>query len=237
MLKVFYYENNFIACDILLLTKIRIMKNLRYLFLAFCMMGYSGILNEVNAQSSWITRTLDDGKITVRYKFTEKIDEEGKEMVLIEDMTTTVAELEYEKCIAFMKDIERHKEFTGDYISKNVKKVSDTEWIVYYYSRNPWPVANTDCVARMVLTEDKESKRAVFQLSAAPDQYEMGEVARMTIYNVSFTFWDKGEGQVEIIEKGRTSPAVKVPQWLIKSAFPKVPADAMRNLVRLIGEY
>jgi hypothetical protein len=42
-----------------------------------------------------------------------------------------------------------------------------------------------------------------------------------------------GDGTVELLVKGRTSPPVKVPELLIKSAFHGTPAKALRTFTIL----
>lgn len=70
----------------------------------------------------------------------------------------------------------------------------------------------------------------------APAEYRKGDVDRMTHYNVTYTFKDLDNGTVEIIMTGKSSPSVKVPVWLIKSAFPGAPANALRKRVKLAKE-
>ncbi len=111
-------------------------------------------------------------------------------------------------------------------------EVSDEEWIVYYYTRNPWPVADSDCVAVMSFTEDAAQGTAVFKLSAAPDLLESKKVGRMSFYTIVYSFKDMGDGTVKITVTGKTSPPVEAPLWLIKSAFPGMPADGIRKFVK-----
>lgn len=179
-------------------------------------------------------KELDKGKITVKYCISEFYDE--NKLIQIKDSTTTIDNISLEKCISLMKDVQKHKLFTGDSKSKIVKTISDDEWIIYYYMDNPWPIKNSDCVSRMTFTENKEENTATFELVATPLEYEKKEVNRMTHFNVLYTFEDIGNGQVRITITGKTSPPVKVPKWLIKSAFPSAPANAIRKFVKLTKE-
>jgi hypothetical protein len=181
----------------------------------------------------WKTAKLDKGQITVQYRISERATESGLKVPMIEDITTTVAGVSLKSCIALMKDPSMHKGFTGDSSSETIEVVSDHEWLVYYFTKNPWPVPDSDCVAVMTFTEDVAQGTAVFTLSAAPDRMENRKVKRMSFYNISYSFKDLGNGSVEIIETGRSSPAVEVPLWLIKSAFPGAPADSIRKFVKI----
>jgi hypothetical protein len=191
----------------------------------------------ISAQvKEWKTETTDGGKITVQYCISQHTDVNGRKITTIEDHTMIVDSISMQSCISLMKNISKHKEFTGDYISEIVKTMSDSEWIVYYYSKNPWPIANSDCVAKMVFCENKAAKTAVFTLTAEPSGYKKVSVNRMTHYNVTYSFKDMGNGQVEIIITGKTSPPVKVPLCIIKSAFPEAPAGALRKFVKLLKQ-
>ena len=181
-------------------------------------------------------KELDNGSIIVQYCISKLYDELGNKFIQIEDSTTTVDHIDYKKCISLMKDVQKHNLFTGDAKSEIVRAISDNEWIIYYYTDNPWPVKNSDCVSRMTFTENEEEKTATFKLVAAPSEYEKGNVNRMTHYNIIYTFKDLGNGEVKIIMKGKSSPPVKVPMWLIKSAFPSAPANAIRKFVKLAKE-
>ena len=203
------------------------------LFFPFLLFFNIGIQAQTN---QWKVKTLFDEHIELKYRISKRIDDTGVRVALIEDYTTTTDSLCMHKCISFMKDVTKHKHFAGDKISKFVRSISDSTWIVYYYSDNPWPVRNSDCVALMRFTESPDNKTAIFSLTAAPTEYESKGVNRMTNYNITYLFEDLANGKVRITMTGRTSPPVKVPLWLIKSAFPKTTANAIRKLATLIKQ-
>ncbi len=184
----------------------------------------------------WIVKSLYDDQITVQYRFSEQVDEEGQPKMLIEDLTTTTVQADLESCINLMKDVEQHKEFTGDKISKIVKSVSDHEWIVYYYSNNPWPIKDSDNVSRLTMATDTSMTTVTFTLTAVPDEYEDKGVNRMEFYQAVYTFKDLGNDQVSIVIAGRSIPPVNVPDWLVKSAFPGTPAKSVKKMVTLLKQ-
>ncbi len=191
-------------------------------------------LNTLSQDKDCEVKTLDNGNIVVQYCISKLYDELGNRYVQIEDSTTTVAHIDFKKCISLMKDVQKHKLFTGDAKSKIVRNISPNEWIIYYYTDNSWPINNSDCVSRMTFTENVEEKTATFTLVASPSEYEKENVNRMTLFNIVYTFKDLENGKVRISMKGKSSPPVKVPMWLIKIAFPSAPANSIRKLVELI---
>jgi hypothetical protein len=181
-------------------------------------------------------KELDKGLIKVKYCISRSYDEQGNEIITIKDSTTTIDHIDYDKCISLMKDVQKHKLFTGDSKSEIVRNIYDNEWTIYYYSDNPWPVKDSDCVSRMTFLENKEDKTATFELIATPLAYEAGIVNRMQYFNVKYTFEDLGNGNVKLTMTGASSPPVKVPMWLVKSAFPSTPANAIRKFIKLVRE-
>ena len=184
----------------------------------------------------WKSKKLYNGQITVEYCISERIDENGSRVILIEDNATTTKNISMQNCILLLKDISKHKEFTGNKISRKIKTISDTEWVVYYYTDNPWPIADSDRVAIMTFVENTGEKTTVFNFTCAPSEYEKGTVNRSTYFDLTYSFKDLGNDKIEINISGKSTPPVDVPLWLIKSAFPKAPAIHLHKLVKLIEE-
>ncbi|OHD75949.1 MAG: hypothetical protein A3J97_02875 [Spirochaetes bacterium RIFOXYC1_FULL_54_7] len=205
-----------------------ILKSLLGIVCAFCI-----VLGASAEEAQWKTSSLDKGTISVQYRISERITDGGIKVPLIEDITTTVATVSLQSCIALMMDVRRHKDFMGDYSSEVIKVISDNAWTVYYYTKNPWPIADSDCVAVMSFSEDATQGTAIFKLTAAPDMMEDKHVGRMSFYNIEYSFKDLKDGTVKITVTGRTSPPVEAPLWLIKSAFPGIPADGIRKFVKV----
>ncbi|MEW5849249.1 MAG: hypothetical protein AB2A00_10565 [Myxococcota bacterium] len=193
-----------------------------------------GLGADVGAQTkAWSTTQTDNGKTTVKYHVTERTDENGSRVPLIEYVVTTTDNVSMQKCVALMKDVSRHKDLAIADASEKVKTVSDNEWIVYYYLSAPGPIPDSDIVARMTLAEDATEKTAVFTQTAAPSLYEKKGVKRFSLYNMTYRFKDLGNGQTEVTLNAAMSPAMNVPLWLIKASFPDSATKVVRNIVTL----
>lgn len=208
-----------------------------FLFKSVLLINFIFLFQNTIAQDKTCkVKKMDDGSILVKYCISKIYDEFGNKFIQIEDSTTTVSHVDFNKCIALMKEVSKHKLFTGDAKSELLRVVSDNEWDIYYYTDNPWPIKNSDCVSRMSFTENKEEKIAFFKLVAKPLAYEKRNVSRMIHFNITYAFKDLGNGTVKITMTGKSSPPVKVPLWLIKSAFPSAPANAIRKFIAIIKE-
>jgi hypothetical protein len=184
----------------------------------------------------WKAASLDGGKISVEYRISERVDERGARVPLIEDRSTTTEVVSMASCLSLFGDVARHKDFMGDYSSERLRRISGNEWLVYYFSKNPWPLADSDCVAVMAFDEDASERTATFSLTAAPSMLEARGVKRMSYFNIVYSFKDLGDGRVAMTVTGKTSPPVEVPLWMIRSAFPGAPAKAVRKFMQIAKE-
>jgi len=168
----------------------------------------------------------------VQSNISNRTDENGDKVQLIEYIATTTASVSMQNCISVLKDVSKHKEFQDDKVSKIVKTISDHEWVVYYYTDAPWPMPNSDTVALMNFSEDATKKTATFTFTAAPSMFEEKGVKRMTYYNVTYAFKDVGNGNVEMTMTSKMSPVIKAPGWMIGRWFPEGPADILRGILK-----
>ncbi len=184
-------------------------------------------------ETDWKTEKSEDGNITVVSKISQRTDEEANDVQLIEYVASTTANVSYQNCISIMKDISNHKAILNEEISENLEKLSDNEWLIYYYFDAPWPIPNSDCVSKMIFSEDLINRIATFTLTAVPSLYEKKEVKRVTYYNVSYTFKDLGNGNVKMTSIAKLTPAINAPDWLVRGFFPDGPARYLQRLLLL----
>ncbi len=183
----------------------------------------------VAQEEPWVMQSTDDGEIVVE----SRIYEQGEDLQIIEYIVTTSADVTLDECIRVLKNVENHKIFMDDQVSKVVKVLSDNEWVIYYYTDSPWPMPDSDCVSRMKFIENMDDGVVRFHINAAPSDYPESKVKRMSIYNVSYDFKSTATRQVEIVISAKMSPVIQAPMWLVKSMFPEGPADVARKIIKL----
>jgi len=181
----------------------------------------------------WITENTEDGKIIVTSRISNRIDEELKEVQLIEYVAITTAKVNFQNCILVLKDVSKHKEILNEKITNKIKTISENEWILYYFFDAPWPVPDSDCVAKMSLIEDSTNNIVTFTLTAEPYAFKMMGVKRVTFYNVTYSFRDIGNGLVEITSTAKLTPIVQAPEWIVRRFFPVGPARYLERLLKL----
>jgi hypothetical protein len=141
--------------------------------------------------------------------------------------------VDFRSCLAAIRDVSNHKEIDDDESSRVVETVSDHEWIVYYDLKMPWPLPKTDCVARMVLSEDSANRTARFDIAAAPDKVKPLRPRRIRIYEISYVLKDLGNGRVQISSAGESAPPFDIPMWMIRAGFPGSAADPLERIVQI----
>lgn len=183
---------------------------------------------------SWITETTDNGSVTVKSCISERTDEKGSVLPLIEYIATTTVSVDQQQCISLIKDVSKHKAFLRDVkVSTMVKTISANEWVVYYSFHAPWPFSDYDCVTKMTFLDDTAKNTAVFSLAAAPSMYKSTNEDRLNYYYITYTFKDLGNGNIEITITGKMSPLIKVPRWMLKASMPGHPTEILRKIVML----
>ena len=186
------------------------------------------------AQSDeWKTETSKDGHITVQSNVSRRIGAGGKEEQLVQYIAATTADVSVQQCVALLKDVSMHKDFNDDKESRIVKTISDTEWIVYYYCKVPWPFKDFDMVYRMKYTMDNPANTAVFSLNAEPESHEKGKVDRITVSDIQYEFTAIDAGKTTIKVTAAMCPTTIVADWMVRQGFPSGPAQMMQDMIKL----
>jgi len=187
---------------------------------------------QLSAQThEWRTALSKDAKITARYNFSTRINEEGDKVPVVKTVTTSTESIGIDNCIALMKNIAKHKDFRGEKSSKLINKISENEWSIYYYNDGMLLTPAVDGSYRMILEEDRKNKTATFTLTADPTLIEKTDMARLTYAKEIYLFKETEEGKVEITIETTVSPGFKVPSMMLKKAFPKKSFEHMEKFL------
>lgn len=203
-------------------------------FAALCLFFIN--INTYAQTKKWETEKTKDGKVTVKYGFSERIGTKGEEEQVVEYVATTTAVANIKKLVAIMKDVSKHKEFMGQETSSKIKSISEDECIVYYFYKGVWPYPNSDLVEKMTYREDAGKKTTTFSLTAAPTLLEDKGVKRLDFYNLTYLFKEIGNGVVELTLAAKFTPAVQLPAFIMSSWFPDGPADYLTGIIKLANE-
>lgn len=173
---------------------------------------------------NWTIETSNDGKSTVKYELIK--EKNGTHFYYIAQTTVNVS---LEKLDAYFSNSSNHRKFlerTPE--STEIKKLSNNEWLTYYYFDAPWPMGDSDVVARINRT--KTDNKLIFNAEAISNSHKQGDVDRVTDYKFIYEFEKVNDTSTKITIKADYVPVGSVPNFLIKAWFPEGPAKIVRNL-------
>lgn len=180
--------------------------------------------------TEWKTETVDDGAIVVNSKVYSEKNSEGKKQQILDYNAEIITDASFENVVATLLNIAKHKEFLdGAKESKMVDGENEATY-VYYYLNAPWPMADADCVTAMQYTQTDTAFEMT--LTSKPDVIAKTKVKRMGMYGATYIVEKVEEGTKVKIDY-KLSPAAKAPAFLVKTWFPKGPAEILKRLVNL----
>ena len=182
----------------------------------------------------WRTEYSEDKNTEVVYAIYDSLITEEEEVTIIEYRAKTKTSASLQNCAAIFNDPNMHKKFY-EYtdVSEKVKDVSDSEWIIYYYYSPPWPIADSDCVSRITMITDTLNNKIVFTSFSESDLIEMKDVTRSELNDITFTFTQINDKEVEIFIEAKLIPATQAPKWMMNGWFPDGPANTLSRFKKL----
>lgn len=181
----------------------------------------------------WKVERADQGKVEVKSAIYDQTDGQGKALQFVEYQATTRTSMRLEAFVSTLSQAANHSVFLENEASREIKALSDSESVLYYYFDFPWPMDNSDCVARMALEQDPVEGWARFTLTAAPDLVERKTVKRMQHYDVVYALRELGPSESELSVYSKIAATTRAPSWLVGAWFPNGPAGILGRIIRL----
>jgi hypothetical protein len=206
------------------------MKLIKIISYVIIISSFSSIAQDDN----WTSEFSDEGNVKVVYRIYDSLMVNGEEEKFIEYTATTKTSASLENCAEVFNNSEMHKKFY-EYteVSEKIKDVSENEWIIYYYYSPPWPIADSDCVSRIKMKKDSGNKKIVFESFSEANLIEMKDVTRSELNDITFTFIEISNFEVEIFIKAKLIPETPAPKWMMKAWFPDGPAGILNRFKEL----
>lgn len=180
--------------------------------------------NATSQERNWTTKTTKDGKSIVKYELIK--EKEGTHFYYTAESNVNVS---LEDLETYFSNSENHKKFLERTPkTEEVNKISDNEWIIYYYFDAPWPMSDSDVVAK--ITRVKEENKIVFTANAISNDYKKTDVYRLRTYTFIYEFEKINSNTTKISISADYIPGGSVPNFLIKTWFPEGPAKIVSKL-------
>lgn len=204
--------------------------------LASLLLGVALVAPRSAQAEGWKTETSKDGKVVVSHRITDVVDAKGEKSTLVEYNTSMTASVEMRKTLAVLRDASRHAAIHDDESSRTVRAISESERIVHYQLKMPWPLPKTDCVLRMVVREDSAKGLATVSLDGAPDEIPEGGSRRIRVYSTIYELKDLGGGRTELKARVRVRPPFELPRWILATGFPEDAAAPLKRIAQLAAK-
>jgi len=180
--------------------------------------------NTFSQNRNWTEKTLKDGKTTVKYELVK--EDQGTHFYYIAQTTVNTT---LDKLDTYFSNTDNHKLFLERTpITKQIEKISNNQWLAYYYFNAPWPLSDSDLVIK--ITRFKENNKLKFIATATSSDYKAKEVERMKTYKVIYQFEKIDDTTTKITYNADYIPIGSIPNFLIKTWFPEGPANIVINL-------
>lgn len=180
--------------------------------------------NTFSQNRNWTEETLKDGKTTVKYELVK--EDQGTHFYYIAQTTVNTT---LDKLDTYFSNTDNHKLFLERTpITKQIEKISNNQWLAYYYFNAPWPLSDSDLVIK--ITRFKENNKLKFIATTTSSDYKTKEVERMKTYKVIYQFEKIDDTTTKITYNADYIPIGSIPNFLIKTWFPEGPANIVINL-------
>ncbi|WP_405565859.1 hypothetical protein [Polaribacter sp. Asnod6-C07] len=181
-------------------------------------------LNLFSQDRNWTIKTTKDEKTTVKYDIEKENGGTHMFYIATQTVNTSISEL-----ADYFSKSSNHKNFLENTPkSEEVEKISDNEWITYYFFDAPWPMPNSDVVVKFKKT--KKDNKIFFTANAINNDYKESDVERLSTYTFIYEFEKIDEQNTKITINANFISVGSVPNFLVKTWFPKGPAKIISNL-------
>ncbi|HEY8783824.1 MAG TPA: START domain-containing protein [Mucilaginibacter sp.] len=175
-------------------------------------------------QSDWKLRTETEG---IKIYTSLMPDSKIKAIKVEGDYHATASQM-----VALIMDVNTAPEWV--YHTKScalVKQISPSE--LYYYSEInlPWPAANRDFVAHLIVTQNPDTKVVTIAGPAVAGFVPIKEgIVRVTDSNGKWVITPKGTDQIKVEYTIHVDPGGSLPSWLVNMFATEGPMKIFRNI-------
>jgi len=181
-------------------------------------------INSASAQNNWKLSTEKDGiKI-----YTSIVPDSKVKAIRVEcDVNATPSQL-----VALVMDVTTAPDWVSHVKSaKLIKQVSPEE--LYYYTEVslPWPAANRDFVAHLIVSQDQDTKIVTIDGPAVPGFVPIRKgIVRIENSMGKWVITPTGRDQLHVEYSIHVDPGGSLPTWLVNMFATDAPLQIFRSL-------
>ena len=195
----------------------------------------------------WVLNALLCGSVSAAadYPWELQKDEEGITVYtrkvegspVLEFRGETIIDVPVEKAAAFYEQENRITEwFHRAKESRLIKKVSDTESLVYFAADLPWPFFDRDGIYQRMRSVDPATGAVIYELHSAPDDYPpQKRRVRIVYLDAEWRFTPLPDGRTQVNCRTHTAPGGYIPPALLNRFVISLPFKTLHNLRSLLN--
>jgi len=178
-----------------------------------------------------------DGRVEVESRIQNRPGPGGKDIQVMDYVATMQSDAHLRDVMAVLKDVSLHGTLIEEKTTRVERRLSENQWLIYYFFDMPWPLADSDMAAVMTYVELPNNAAgapgAEIHIKSAPNKLPLRGVNRMAHYEVRYTARTLANKRLELVQTSNVAPSFEVPEFMIRSYFPEGPAGVLRRLEKL----
>lgn len=185
------------------------------------------LLGVAEGQSDWTITKNSNGVIV----YTKTNPSTGLKDSKVKTTLKTTAD----KVLTRIQDVSSHPQWM-DRIkeSKLLKKISDSDYVVYYHVVAPWPVSDRDVVSHYKVRKLENGKIEIV-VTAEPDYIPQKEdLVRIPMAHTIWTLTPNPDGTISLEYFNQADPGGSLPDWAVNMAASDQPFNTMTMLKKLV---
>ncbi|MFI5186204.1 MAG: START domain-containing protein [Chitinophagales bacterium] len=147
-----------------------------------------------------------------------------------------VLEGTYDKLMAILNDVSRHKEWVYNSKTSNILK-RNSPFDFYYYTETsiPWPMSNRDAVIHLTMTLDSLNRFLKITAVGVPNFIpEKSGKVRVPRSSINWYVTMPSAALISIVYTFEADPGGSLPAWLVNMFADKGPYESFKKLSEIL---
>jgi hypothetical protein len=142
----------------------------------------------------------------------------------------------YDKLMAILNDVARHKEWIYHSKTSNILKRNSTRDFYYYTETSmPWPMSNRDAVVHLTMNRDSLNRFLKITATGVPDYIpEKSGKVRVPRSSINWYVTMPSSTSINIVYTFDADPGGSIPGWLVNMFADKGPYESFKKLSELL---
>ena len=184
----------------------------------------------ISQERDWKVQKSKDGLVIVKSEVVDGKNAQGEEIKIMYYVAERVGKITLNQAETYLRNSDNYKTIWESTLeSREIRKISEDEWVSYYLFSSIWPMPKSDCVQHLQFIKENDNGFKIIA-KAIQDETIKSKVERLTIFDVTYDFEKVTEDEVKLMLTVSTSPIINAPKFLFRAWFPKGPAGIVNRI-------